>query len=448
MPPIISIIIPCYNSGKYLLEAIHSVEKYPDKNVYEIVVVNDGSTESDTITLLNELKKRPYKIIDQENKGPAAARNNGVKISQGEYLLFLDSDNMIKTTYIDKGIEVLSKNTDVGVVYGNPTFFGENTGLYFMPKEFDFSSLLHSNYIDTCAVVRRKAWDEVGGFDENRELSQEDWEFWIRVAKSNWKFKYINEILYEYRIRGDSHVTNSLKDLEYKKLLKYVYSKHIDLFDDYVDLKFLEVLLPCLTVNKKVGVAFVDSNIVDAEDIIHPDFYKKFRNARFKTDKWNHDYIKTGVDEIRENLFFECTINNTSAMVFKKDLLQYVNFNDLKNFKYCGDWYFFISLLKHCDVAYKEDALSFFKYGTDNFKKGTRSVINYFKERFMVRYYFWKELKPLFSKQTRKQLYLELGIEMRIQLNEMIKRNSSFRETVQSFAFLHQINKNLFKRQL
>ena len=230
----ISIIIPCYNSGIYLIEAVESVEAYKGIYSYEIIIINDGSTESKTITLLNKLAANTKcVVINQENKGPAAARNTGVRISQGEYLLFLDSDNMIKTAYIDRGIEVLSKNKEVGVVYGNPTFFGENKGLYFMPKEFDFSSLLHSNYIDTCAVIRRKVWDEVGGFDENRELSQEDWDFWIRVAKSNWKFKYIKETLYEYRIRSDSHVTNSIKDREeHKKLLRYIYTKHIDLFID------------------------------------------------------------------------------------------------------------------------------------------------------------------------------------------------------------------------
>lgn len=232
MPPIISVIIPCYNAGEFLLDAIESVEKYGHKEGCEIVIVNDGSTDYRTITLLNELKTKSYIVIDQENKGPAAARNIGVKLSQGKYLLFLDSDNRVKTAYIEKGIEVLSNNKDIGVVYGNPTFFGENKGIYFMPRDYDFQALLHSNFIDTCTVIRRKVWDEVGGFDENRELSQEDWEFWIRVAKTNWKFKYINEILYEYRIRKDSHVTNSLKDLERKKLLKYVYSKHLDLFID------------------------------------------------------------------------------------------------------------------------------------------------------------------------------------------------------------------------
>ncbi len=214
--------------------------------------------------------------------------------------------------------------------------------------------------------------------------------------------------------------------------------------DDYADPSFLETLLPFLMVNENIGVAYTDSNIVDADDVIHNNYYKKYRNSHFKTDKWNHDYIKTGIEEIEENLFFECTINNTSAMIFKKKLIKYVNFNYLKKFKYCGDWFFFISLLTHCDIAYKKDALNFFKYGTDNFKKGTRSVVNYFKERFMVRYYFWKDLKPLLTKQKKKKLYQELGVEMRIQLNEMIKRKSSFPGTIQSFVLLYNINKKLF----
>lgn len=218
--------------------------------------------------------------------------------------------------------------------------------------------------------------------------------------------------------------------------------------DDYADEKFLETLLPCLTENENVGVAYTDSNIVDANDVIHHDYYKKFRNSRFKTDKWNYDYKKNGIDEIKENLFYECTINNTSAMIFKKDLIQKVDFDYLKKFKYCGDWFFFVSLLTHCDIAYKHEALNFFKYGTDNFKKGTRSTVNYFKERFMVRYYFWKDLKPTFPKEKRIKLYRELGIEMRIQLNEMIKGKSSVSGTLQSFALLYNINNKLFGRHL
>ena len=228
MAPIISIIIPCYNSGDFLFDAIESVEKYPDKNVYEIVIVNDGSTEEYTISLLDNLKKKSYKVIQQENKGPAAARNTGIINSKGKFLLFLDSDNKIRTEYIDKGIEVLSKNYEIGVVYGNPVFFGGSSERHFKPKKFDLRSIVHGNYIDVCAVIRREVWEDVGGFDENRELSQEDWEFWIRVGKSKWQFCYIDEPLFDYRIRENSRVTNSHS--KYNQLLKYVYSKHIDLF--------------------------------------------------------------------------------------------------------------------------------------------------------------------------------------------------------------------------
>ncbi|RYX86298.1 hypothetical protein EON73_02675 [bacterium] len=135
-------------------------------------------------------------------------------------------------------------------------------------------------------------------------------------------------------------------------------------------------------------------------------------------------------------------------MLFKKGVLQFVDFDNLKKFKYCGDWFFFISLLMHCNVIYIQEPLNYFKYGTDNFKKGTKSTLNYFKERFMVRYFFWDKLKSLFSSQETTQLYKELGIEMRIQINEVIKRTSSLSGTVDSFKMLYKINPNMFLRQL
>ncbi|MGI4751463.1 MAG: glycosyltransferase family 2 protein [Janthinobacterium lividum] len=218
--------------------------------------------------------------------------------------------------------------------------------------------------------------------------------------------------------------------------------------DDYADERFLELLVTKLHDDNDVGVVFSDSNIVDSDNIVHKNYYKKFRNKRFNTQKWNDDYNKNGIEEIKENLFFECTINNTSAMIFKKDLLHFVDFDYLRKFKYCGDWFFFVSLLMHCNVAYLQQPLNYFKYGTDNFKKGTKSTLNYFKERFMVRYFFWNKLKYLFSLQEKSQLYKELGVEMRIQINEVIKRNSSFSGTINSFKMLYKINSNMFLRQL
>jgi glycosyltransferase involved in cell wall biosynthesis len=201
----ISIIIPCYNTGEFLTEAIQSVEAYRGKYKYEIIIVDDGSTEPVTVALLDKLSSSGYTIIHQSNGGLGNARNNGCKNATGEYLLFLDSDNKIDPAYIDKGIEHLKAGKKIAVVYGNPVIFGDDSRPGFTSGPFDIKKLMAFNYIDACAVVRKKAWNEVNGFKEERSLMGiTDWEFWIRLYKAGWFFQFINEPLYYYRIRKDS----------------------------------------------------------------------------------------------------------------------------------------------------------------------------------------------------------------------------------------------------
>ncbi len=233
MTPLVSVIIPCYNSGRYLSEAIESVLTNRNKNLYEIIIVNDGSTEVFTLSLLKKLSGEGYTIIDQENMGTGAARNTGVKHSKGEYILFLDSDNKIRSDYIDKGIKILQKHNDVGVVYGNASFFGESDKPRFITREFDRHAVLANNYIDICSVVRKKAWEEVGGFDENRMImAHADWEFWIHLISKGWKFHYINQVLFDYRIREDSLLIQQSGDDSIRQIVNYIHSKHWHLFFD------------------------------------------------------------------------------------------------------------------------------------------------------------------------------------------------------------------------
>lgn len=236
MLPRISIIIPCYNSGKYIQETLDSVHKYPEKGIYEIVIINDGSTDHYTLKVLNELEIKGYTIVHQENKGPAAARNRGVIQSSGEYLLFLDSDNKVRNSLIDTGLKIFDQYKDVGVVYGNPYFFGNlNPDRQWVTHDFDMEQMLICNYIDMCSMVRRTAWNEVGGFDENRIImGYADWEFWIRIGKTKWKFYYANETLYDYRISTDSLITRDAAADMYTKVLQYVYNKHLDLVVKYL----------------------------------------------------------------------------------------------------------------------------------------------------------------------------------------------------------------------
>jgi glycosyltransferase involved in cell wall biosynthesis len=238
MSSLISIIIPCFNSGEYLPDALSSVESYRGTNNYEIIIVNDGSTDLQTIKLLEQLKKDKLKIIEQENKGPAAARNTGVKASTGEYILFLDSDNKIRGSYIDIGIELMNNNQDIGVVYGKPFFFGDTNVARFNSRDFCMSTLLLCNYIDMCSVVRKSMLIKLGGLDESQALiGHEDWELWIRAGAAGWKFRYVDKVLYEYRVRENSLVKQSLREDEHAKMLEYLYIKHLKIFlKNYKDL--------------------------------------------------------------------------------------------------------------------------------------------------------------------------------------------------------------------
>lgn len=232
--PAVSIIIPCYNSGLYIPEAIASIDAYAGEYDYEVIIVDDGSTDKLTLDFLASLLKEKYIVIHQENQGPAAARNTGVEASKGKYILFLDSDNKIRTDYIDIGINIFDAHADVGVVYGNAAFFGTTSIAQFHPAEFDMVKILYSNYIDMCSLVRRKVWQEVGGLDEDRRLiGHEDWEFWIRIGKTKWRFFHINHVLFDYRIRTDSLTTQAAQEQKFTQMLSYVYGKHWELFRKY-----------------------------------------------------------------------------------------------------------------------------------------------------------------------------------------------------------------------
>jgi glycosyltransferase involved in cell wall biosynthesis len=227
---IISVIIPCYNSGEYLSDALESVFKQSYKGRIDIVITDDGSTEKYTLELLAQLQKQGIKVVYQENKGPAAARNTAVKASDSEYLLFLDSDNKIRPDYVSKALAVLTSDAEIGVAYGAPDFFGDSTEARFTPGEFNIYTILAGNNIDMCAVVRRAVWESVGGFDEERLLiGHEDWDFWIMAGTKGWKFHFINEVLYDYRVRQNSVIINANTGNKVERVLEYFHIKHKEL---------------------------------------------------------------------------------------------------------------------------------------------------------------------------------------------------------------------------
>ena len=225
--PDISIIIPCYNSGKYLPEAIDSVRQYQGKHNYEIILVDDGSADTDTLELLESYKSAEgFVVIYQENKGPSAARNVGCKSANSQYLMFLDSDNKIEPGYIDLAVSMLNNDDQVGVVYSKAYFWGDTTEKRFETTCFDIDKLLISNYIDMCVVLRKKCFDEVNGFDETLRCFEE-WDLWLSIYKKNWKFEFIDKELFGYRIRSNSLLIQQSEN--YYEIVTQIRKKHMDL---------------------------------------------------------------------------------------------------------------------------------------------------------------------------------------------------------------------------
>ena len=177
--PQVSVIIPCYNHGAYLDEAVQSVldQTFDD---FEIIIVNDGSTDQDTNKILNNYNRQKTKVLQTDNQGLPSARNNGIKISKGEYILPLDADDRIGKTYLEDAVQILDTQPDIGIVYCDAEFFGDKTGKWELP-DYSLQDILVLNMIFCCAMFRRIDWENVGGYNPNMVYGNEDWDFWLSL---------------------------------------------------------------------------------------------------------------------------------------------------------------------------------------------------------------------------------------------------------------------------
>jgi len=200
----VSIVIPCYNHGAMLREALASVEQVRNANLLEVIVVDDGSSEVVTGKVLSEAQEADYCVVSQPNRGPSAARNTGIRLAKGEFILPLDSDNRLRDVYLNEGVSLLRENSSVGVIYTDIEHFGESSGPVQVP-EFDLLSLIRAGFIDACALYRKNLWEDVGGYDEHMPwMGVEDWDFWLHVAFHGGTFVHLPKVGFDYRVRKDS----------------------------------------------------------------------------------------------------------------------------------------------------------------------------------------------------------------------------------------------------
>jgi hypothetical protein len=228
-PPRLSIIIPCYNDGDYLIDAVASAERNAPSA--ELIVVDDGSTEPRTREVLAGLREAGHRIIEAAHAGLPAARNRGIAASLGDYFLPLDADNRLLPGFVEEAVSLLDADSAAGVVYGDRTEFGARSGDVHVP-DLDLPRMLWSNYIDACAVVRRSIWNEVNGFDVAFP-DWEDWDFWLSTAERGWRFIRIPRPAFEYRIRPGSLHHRFLQRQDHSPELRRIYDKHRVLLSEH-----------------------------------------------------------------------------------------------------------------------------------------------------------------------------------------------------------------------
>jgi glycosyltransferase involved in cell wall biosynthesis len=224
----VSVVIPAYNAEKYLSEALQSVlaqTLLPQ----EIVVVDDGST--DGTAALAESFGPLVRVIRTANQRAAAGRNLGVKNTTGEWIAFLDADDVWEPSKLEKQMAELAAHPEADVCYtpyinlwqeGDTARIGAVTN---MPSAADIrkSLLRKTTFIPSCAIVRRSAFLSVGGFDPTRRHAQ-DWDLWVRMMAAGATFIPCQEPLMRYRTHPDNMSANVMSSLD---SAKDVYSKYI-----------------------------------------------------------------------------------------------------------------------------------------------------------------------------------------------------------------------------
>jgi GT2 family glycosyltransferase len=203
MDPLVSIVIPCFNQGRFLGEAIDSALAQTHRDV-EVIVVDDGSTD-DTTSVASS--RKGVRHIEQRNQGAPIARNTGLAESRGEYVIFLDADDRLLPHAVTLGIHWLRTHPDWSFVTGHVRLIAENGTLAGVPPQEHpdhdpYLALLRSNYIWTPGVVmyRRSALDAAGAFDPSA-LGSADYDLNIRIARRSATGCH-HQVVLEYRQHG------------------------------------------------------------------------------------------------------------------------------------------------------------------------------------------------------------------------------------------------------
>lgn len=213
----VTVVIPCYNYGRFLHEAVGSCMF--QETSCEVIVVDDGSTDNTrelAVKLQEHYGKERLQLIFQENQGVAAARNHGIAVAKGDLIIALDADDQLEPNYVSTLLPAFEKDRGLGIAYTGLLLIdtaGRRQSINYWPPQFNWERLAvshnpPSNCIPSAAMFRKELWRRCGGYHQ-RYAPAEDVEFWVRGLSLGWTATRVtDDPLFVYRVHRDgaSHV--------------------------------------------------------------------------------------------------------------------------------------------------------------------------------------------------------------------------------------------------
>ncbi|MHA6523065.1 glycosyltransferase [Tessaracoccus sp. G1721] len=219
--PLVSVVMPCYNTGHVLDETMASIAAQEYRNI-EVIIVDDGSTDPVTLERLRYWEERgAATVIHQDNHGPGHALNRALEAAQGVYFLNL-GDDLIEPPYVREAVAEMERDPSLGIVYCHADFFGSESGPWRL-QEFSMQTQLLNNLIFATALMRRADWAAVGGYDEVMK-GREDHDFNLRVLSLGRRVHRLDGVYFHYR-RGRPSVNANLHHPDNRALFIDAYAR-------------------------------------------------------------------------------------------------------------------------------------------------------------------------------------------------------------------------------
>jgi len=224
--PAVSVIVPCFNGGRFLDGLMDSLARQTFRD-FEIIIVDDGSDDPKTISRFEALEDR-VRVIRQDNRGLSAARNAGISSARADLVLPLDCDDVIEPLFLAEAVALMRRApADVAMVFSHMRLTGDANGV--VGRHFNRFDLLFTNTLPSGLLLRKACWNAAGGYDEAMRDGYEDWEFHLRLASRGYRGLEIAKPYYVYTVAHDGMLLGR-SSLMHGRLWRAIRNKHRALY--------------------------------------------------------------------------------------------------------------------------------------------------------------------------------------------------------------------------